>query len=171
MKQVREQSDSSAFIVLNKKGEDVAHVQFRYGSGGSVQCDVWSRNPGEKWVSLTHQKKAGGYGYDKACAALAGAVIEGFQMANHCGHGEPAHEKAKVRLMAAYKKRANSGVPISPEESRVWEAKAKKIGARFANYSPRKAADGSEFYAYISLHTQSGLDRLRDIGFRVIQVL
>ena len=172
MKQVREQSDSSAYVVLNKKGEEVATVQLRHGSGGGVQCDVWSRKPGEKHLSLTHQKKAGGYNYDKRTAAMAGAMIEGFMIANHCGSVEPAGEKKRAALMRAYIKACAAG--MTNEEERAWSKKAEKIGCRFANYS---RADGTPVgpdgkgYRYTSLNNESGLGRLEMMGFRVICAL
>lgn len=178
MKQVREQSDASAYVILNKKGEHVATVQFRYGSGGGVQCDVWSRKPGDKYLSLTHQKKAGGYGYDKSTAALAGAVIEGYAIANHCGHCEPAGEKKRAALMRQYIKAATSGA--TREELQKFEARARSLGFHFANYfrsadMPTEPGDKPgevlHGYRYGSLHVQSGLDRLHALGFRVIDAL
>lgn len=171
MKQIRESSDSAAKIVLNKKGEHVATVQFRYGSGGGVQCDVWSRKEGETWLSLTHQQKAGGYGYDKAAAALAGAVIEGYKLANHCGHVEAAGEKKRAALLKAYKRRANSGLPMTREEHAEFEKKAARIGCRFANWGAVGLAEGGNSNAWQSLHNESGLGRLEMLGFRVITAL
>lgn len=154
MKQVRELSDISASIVLNRKGEHVATVQIRRTSG-SAQCDVWARKPGESFLSLVHQKKAHGYGYDRAAAALAGAVIEGFQLADHCGHVEPAGEKKRAALMRAYLKN-----PTAPDQE--WREKAKRIGCSFANWREGR---------YISLHNITGLDRLIALGYRVIEAL
>lgn len=171
MKQVREISDSSAKIVMNKKGEHVATVHFRYGSGGGVQCDVWSRNPGEKWLSLVHQKKAGGYGYDKSTAALSGAIIEGYKMADHCGRVEESGEKKREALMRAYKRRVNSGLAMTREDHAAFEEKARKIGCHFANWGAVSLADGGEYAAWQSLHNQSGLDRLEMMGFTVITAL
>lgn len=178
MKQVREQSDASAYVVLNKKGEEVAQVHYRFGSGGGVQCDVWSRAPGDKYLSLTHQKKAGGYGYDKKATALAGAVIEGYTMANHCGHCEPSGEKKRAALMRAYIRAAVSGQ--TREKLQSFEKKAEKLGFRFANYCraddmpsepgviPGEVVHG---YRWTSLHVEQGLERLRALGFKIIYVM
>lgn len=170
MKQVREIADCSAYVVLNRKGEDVAHVQFRFAD--SVQCDVWARKPGEKFLSLVHQRKAGGYGYDKSAAALAGAVIEGFRMANHCGSAEDSHEKAKARFMARYRRAAISG--LTNEQTNQWREKARKRGCSFSNWFRQEwmpeTSDGKG-YAFGDLYTLSGLERLSATGFRVIQVL
>lgn len=167
MKQIREISDTAAKIVLNKKGEHVATVQWRYGSGGGVQCDVWARNPGEKWLSLVHQKKAGGYGYDKAAASLAGAVIEGYKIADHCGYVEAAGEKKRETLLKAYKRRVKAG-GMSREDHTAFEKKAARIGCRFANWNT--PAVGLP-HSWGSLHNESGLGRLEMMGFRVINAL
>lgn len=167
MKQIRESSDCTAKIVLNKKGEHVATIQFRYGSGGGVQCDVWARKPGEKWLSLVHQKKSGGYGYDKAAAALAGAVIEGYKLANHCGYVEELGEKKRAALMKAYTRRVKVG-GMSREEHAAFEKKAARIGCRFANWNT--PAVGLP-HSWGSLHNESGTGRLEMLGFRVINAL
>jgi hypothetical protein len=167
MKQIREASDTAAKIILNKKGEHVATVQWRYGSGGGVQCDVWSRKEGETWLSLTHQQKAGGYGYDKAAAALAGAVIEGYKLANHCGHVEAAGEKKREALMKAYKRRVKAG-EMSREDHAAFEKRAVRIGCRFANWNTPAAGLPR---SWGSLHNESGLGRLEMLGFRVITAL
>ena len=146
MKRIDELSDCTAYIVLNKKGEHVATVNYRYGSGGGVQCDVFQRD------ELVHQKKAGGYGYDKITAALAGAVIDGYRIADHCGHAEAAGEKARARLIAAYKRNP------AAHTYQDWSARASRIGCRWAN--------GME-----SLFFSSGLDRLSDLGYRVLRAL
>lgn len=172
MKQIREISDCVAKIILNRKGQHVATVQARYGSGGGVQVDVWSQKPGERWLSLTHQSKAGGYGYDKYTAALAGAVIDGHRMANHCGSGDAQHEKKKAALLKAYRKAARAG--LTREETKVFEKKAERIGCRFANWCPSDFApvtpDGRG-YAWSSLHTVAGLERLSMLGYKIIDAL
>lgn len=165
MKQIRELSDCTARIVLNKKGEHVATVQFRYGSGGAVHCDVWSRKDG--YLQLTHQKKAGGYGYDKAAAALAGAEIEGYRIADHCGSVEPAGEKKRAALMRAYQRRAKAG-EMTRADHAAFEKKAEKIGCRFANWNT--PAVGLP-HSWGSLYNESGLSRLEMLGFRVITAL
>lgn len=171
MKQVREISDCSAYIVLNKKGGHVATVQLRYGSGGGVQCDVWSRKDG--YLQLTHQKKAGGYGYDKATAAMAGAIIEGFRIADHCGQVEETGEKKRAALMRAYKKATAKG-PIPREAEKAFRDKAEKIGCHFANYAKQGFCDhfkDQDYYTWQSLHNESGLRRLEMLGFRVISAI
>ena len=173
MQQVREKSNATAFVVQNKKGEHVATVHYFYGSGGGVQCDVWARKAGETWLSLVHQKKASGYGYDKAAAALSGATIEGYTMANHCGNVEPEGEKKRDKLLAAYKKATARG-GLTKEQEAVFIKKAERIGCRFANYTKQGFCDhfaDKDFYSYKSLHNEQGLERLRVLGFSIIQAI
>lgn len=173
MQQIREKSNVTAFVVHSKKGEHVATVQYFYGRGGAVQCDVWARKEGETWLSLVHQQKAGGYGYDKAAAALSGAIIEGYKMANHCGHVEEKGEKARHKLLAAYKKATARGA-ITREKEADFVKKAERIGCNFANYTKQdfcEAFADKEFYSYKNLHNAQGLERLRLLGFSIIQVI
>lgn len=157
MKQVRESSDVSVSIVLNEKREHVATVQTRHSKSGAVQCDVWSIAPGDKHLTLTHQKKVTGYGYDKAAAALAGAVIDSVGIADHCGKSDPSTESLKSWIWDSYNHAVNSGLPpVSIIE------KARENGFNFANWS-------SDENRYRSLHVTSGLDRLERIGYTVIQ--
>ena len=157
MKQVRESSDVSVSIVLNEKREHVATVQTRHSKSGAVQCDVWSIAPGDKHLTLTHQKKATGYGYDKAAAALAGAVIDGVGIADHCGKSDAGTESLKSWIWDSYNQAVNTGSPVEP-----FITKARENGFNFANWS-------NENNRYISLHITSGLDRLERIGYTVIQ--
>ena len=167
MKQIREISDTSVKIVLNKKGEHVATIHWRYGSGGGVQCDVWSRKEGEKYLSLTHQKKAGGYGYDKKSAALAGAVIEGYKMADHCGYVEEAGEKKKAALLKAYQRRVKAG-NMSRDDHAAFEKKARSIGCHFSNWN--SPAVGLP-HSWGSLYSEPGLGRPEMLGFTVITAI
>lgn len=63
----------AAYVVL-KEGKEIATVQFHYGDSGTVRVDVWLP------FSLEFQGKAGGYGYDKASAAISGCKIEGYEI-------------------------------------------------------------------------------------------
>lgn len=173
MKQVRESVKGAAYVVLNKKREHVATVQYKFPNDGAgrVQCDVWSRKPGEKYLSLTHQKYAGGYGYDKRAAALSGAVIEGYRMADHCGRVEESGEKKRAALMRAY---IRSATREELKPSRYWENRAEKLGCSFANYcrtDDMPLQPDGHGYRYTSLHNRSGLDRLQSLGFTVIDAL
>lgn len=99
------------------------------------------------------QATAGGYGYDKLASALSGMIIDGHTLANHCGR-VPEAEKARAQILKAHHS--------DPSNSKVAEAKAAKIGARFANWS-----DGR----WTGLHFIAGLDRLTALGYRVIQAI
>ncbi len=189
-KQVREThagSSISAWVILNKKGEHVATVNAHYSNSGTVTVDVWNRGDAvercnaavEKHFKATgktsrfyhhdlQQGRAGGYGYDKFTAALAGLWIDGQQMANHCGSVANA-QKTKDRLFAQYCKFHDySGERARAAEKgwdrKHWDKRAAKIGARFANWC-------SEKQRFTSLHFEAGLERLKMLGYRVIQAI
>ena len=114
------------------------------------------------------QSAAGGYGYDKLTAALSGLIIDGHTMADHCGQ-VPDAEKARAALMRQYCKFHDySGERARAAEKgwdrKHWDKKAARIGASFANYT-------SEKERFTSLHFTSGLDRLRELGYQVIQAI
>ena len=178
----------SAWVVLNPKGEHVATITAQYPRDGAGRVQVNVRN-----ITLSAQQRtadryaatygkrlidrdatdagglhlwfqaasASGYGYDKTTAALAGLIVDGHTLADHCGR-VPEAETAKARLLAAYQKARAAGTGDFSQAG--WDAKARKIGARFANWS--REAGG-----YTSLHFESGLDRLRTLGYTVIDVL
>lgn len=144
-KQVRESKAAqsiSAYVILNKKGQHVATVQVHYGNS-TVQVDVWNR------YELTHQRKAGGYGYDKFTAALSGAIIDGNTIYDHCGQDDVSKELLKQYLKS---------------DSANLQKKIKSLGLSFANYS-------SDTGKYKSLYYLSGLDRLTALGYKVIQAI
>jgi len=146
-KQVRETTFGkgiSAYVILRNDGRHVATVQAAFLESGSVMVDVWGPH------SLEHQGKAGGYGYDKFTSALAGAKIDGHTIYDHSnGNGSELHT-----LMERYQRASN--------HSQIWDAEASKIGARWANYKDGK---------YTSLYYVSGLGRLTDLGYKVIQAI
>lgn len=115
----------------------------------------------ERWAAYDlfglQQGRAGGYGYDKFTAALSGLIIDGHTMADHCGQ-VPEAEKARHGLYARYRKAAPG------DDMREWQAKAEKIGARFANWD-------NENNRYSSLHFTAGLDRLKALGYHVISAI
>ena len=146
-KQVRERSNAHAWVVLNKKGEEIATIHSIYGSTGTVQVDVFTEG------RLSHQAKAHGGGYDKETAALQGAVIDGHKMHDHCG----TDEKTK-KLEAAMK------VATTKEAIKAIEGKAARIGAQFANWDRTTGR-------YSSCHYEHGLKRLTLLGYTVIQAI
>ncbi len=142
MKQVRETAAAksiSAWVIL-KEGKEIATVQAYYSNAGVVQADVWDALTG----TLSHQRRAGGYGYDKLTAAMSGAWIGGIQIYDHSVHCE-----------AAMKEYLAEGHERAVEEL---------FGVQFANWSRETGKYESCFY-------HSGLDRLKSFGFQVIQAI
>jgi len=117
------------------------------------------------------QGSAGGYGYDKFAAALRGLWVDGVRMADHCGT-----DSESEKLLAAYGrdcKRHEQREEIEGQAVRVyytfpdgfqkrWDDKAKRMGAHFANFNGGKFRD---------LYITAGLDRLRNMGYDVIQAI
>lgn len=181
MKQVRETSAGksiSAFVILNKKGEQVATVQAHYSNGGRVMVDVWQTSlalnncckrpdlwsqlpAGQDYMSAAYdlwglqQSNAGGSGYDCYTAALAGLIIDGHTLADHSGL-VPEDEKKRSALLKKYQRDPNA------HDDEYWREKAHAIGCRWANWT----TDG-----WRSLHFISGLDRLECLGYRVIKAI
>ena len=172
---ISDKANVTASVILDRKGKHVATVRWLFPRDGAgvVRCEV--STPGE---GITYRSRAGGYGYDKKTAALSGATVAGTMIANHCGHGEPSHETAKARLMRRYISAAVRG--ISADESKAFEAKARAMGCHFANYCRssdmptepgREPGEVLHGYRYTSLHTRSGLDRLQDMGYQIIDAV
>jgi hypothetical protein len=153
-KSIQQRSNVAVYVVL-KGARRVALVQALYPKDGagrlSVEVHTW-----DKTGNYTEYKSsASGYGYCKQTAALAGAVIDGYVMADHCGRVEDKAMKAAARLL----KQHQAGVLKCD-----WQAKAKRLGFRFANWDDKREC-------YTSLHPQAGLDRLTDMGYRVLQAI
>lgn len=141
MKYVHEMTGAkSAFVILNRKREHVATVLANYSNNpaGSV-VTVEVRNFDGK--TPLQQRRAGGYGYDKFSAALAGLVIDGHKMTDHCG----------ARLTA-------------PRKTGVWPSRKAKRGYTFANYSAEKGG-------FTDCYRMAGLDYLRALGYTVIDAI
>lgn len=181
MKTVSEMCGARVHIVLSKKGELVAKVHARYGSGGAVQVDIHQYGEPAKKTAATlglplgeygeapdaatlQQRKAGGYGYDKYAAALSGMVIDGIRLSNHCGT-----DKATERLLKRYSREVDAGKSNGSDE--VWRERAKKIGARFANWNGPSGYGGAKVPRYVSLHRLEGLAYMEAMGYRVIEAL
>lgn len=112
------------------------------------------------------QVSAGGCGYDKLTAALAGIIIDGHTIADHSGH-VPESEKARRRILEQYKKAALAGGKWLDSDRQKWLKKAASIGANFHNW--RADESGAGYWG--SLHFESGLSRLETFGYRVIQAI
>ena len=148
MKQVRETvagKSISAWVIL-KKGKEVAAVQAHY-SNSRVLINIWDKASGYDM----QVGSAGGYGYDKFTSALSGLTIGGITLNDHCGT-----DKRTTRLLKAYH---NGTITLEQAEKR-----AAKIGARFANWQTDKGQ-------WMSLFLEPGLDKLKCLGFTVIQAI
>lgn len=108
------------------------------------------------------QGRTGGYGYDKFTAALAGLIIDGHTMADHCG-SVPEAEKARASLLRQYEKACEAG---GNGDDKVWREKAARIGCRFTNWGVCGVGD-----RYMSLHFIDGFHRLECLGYRVISAI
>lgn len=118
--------------------------------------------------------RAGGYGYDKATAALAGMIVDGHTMANHCG-SVPEAEKARASLFREYCA-AHDKPEGEPRTYEYWRDRAKRIGARFANYCNAGNKDRRSDAPPLrdratSLHFESGLERLSSLGYRIVSAV
>lgn len=123
------------------------------------------RESREKWAAFDlfglQQGRASGGGYDKFAAALAGCIIDGHTIADHCGQ-VPEAEKARAALMRQYCKAHDAA--DGNRDRKFWDKRAAKIGAGFANYCAEKGR-------FTSLHFESGLKRLEAFGYRLIQAI
>lgn len=126
------------------------------------ECEQWAARD----LFGLQQASAGGYGYDKFAAALAGLIIDGHTIANHCGQ-VPECEKARQRILAQYLKAAKVGEAGDLTSRQKWQKKAAAIGANFCNWRTDESGAGY----WNDIHFESGLDRLRAFGYRVIQAI
>lgn len=184
MTYVRETSAAksvAAYVVLNAKGAHVATVQMHFGAS-RVLVNVWNegreaqartlkalgltvddkgrvtegKRVGETIYDVAgiQEGRASGYGYDKRTAALAGLVIDGHVMTDHC---------------------SGFGAPKPPKGRQTWPGDATPPkGYTFANYRAH-AGNGDDLpdaeRGYANCYRRSGLDYLEALGYRVIQAL
>jgi hypothetical protein len=98
--------------------------------------------------------------------ALAGLVIDGQYLFDHCGKDEQTakllakYQAARGELVAQWVHDSEGQVR---DLQKIWDEKAKRIGASFANYQTGKG--------YTSLFMAGGLRRLQDLGYTVIQAI
>ena len=147
-----------AFVVLDKRGDQVATVHAHYSEGGTVTVNVWDN----KTCTPLQKGRAGGYGYDKFTAALSGLVIDGHKLTDHCQES------------------------LKPPKGRLWQdsdrAKLAKKGFVLSNWTgPRE--EGKPFNSwgregvpdeasgYVSAYRLSGLRYLEALGYRVLQAI
>ncbi len=160
----------SAYVILHR-GKEIATVQIAC-PGTTVLVNVWQYGKpakksatrvkeGTTWGEpkgivghesdgLTFQAaQVGGYGYDKKTAALAGMVIDGHELTNHCGQRLPLPKGKKV-------------FPTGFKPPK---------GYRLANYVSEDSSRFEGEAGYTDCYRQSGLDFLRDIGYTIIQAI
>ena len=148
----------SALIILDPEGKYVAKVQAHHGA---------SRVTVSTWVFLdpeTDQRtdycegSASGYGYDKFTSALSatGMTVRGIKVYDHAQSSEE---------LEALVEQAASMYPLWTREQKIIHEDEirRRYGASFANYG----ADGIPKSCYYT----SGLDRLKDFGYTVIQAI
>ena len=146
MKQVRETKAGksiSAWVIL-KDGEQVAQVQAHYSDSGVVQVDCWAA---PEWGLM--QGKASGYGYDKLTAALSGMVIDGQRIYDHC-----ASDEKTEAILQQYKD--------GELDEQTFRRELSHIGATYSNWAKGR---------WQSAHYLSGLSRLKELGYKVIQAI
>lgn len=148
MKQVRETAAGqaiSAWIIL-KEGKHIGTVHAHYSNGGVCTVNVWDRNTPPQFG------KAGGYGYDKFTAALSGMTIDGVRMYDHS-----VGDENTACILKEYQRVFTEG-----EYTEAIVNHAKGLGMKFANYSIK---------GWSSCHYIGGLDRLKALGYTVIQAI
>jgi hypothetical protein len=152
----------SAWIVLNKRGVEIACIRSHYSDGGTCLVNVF--NYGDEKTNKSAKTKgfqsgtAGGGGYDKFTSALSRMEIDGIKLGNHCEYSK------------------------KPPANGVWpkDFKAPK-GWMLANYRESETieVDGSfkrvplppEKCGFTSLYRLDGFKYLQAIGYRVIQAI
>lgn len=151
-----------AWIILNKRGKEIACVRSHYSKGGVCLVNVFNYG-GEETNKSAKSKPfqaahAGGQGYDKFTAALSGMEIDGHKLGNHCEYSK------------------------KPPVNGVWpqDFKAPK-GWRLANYKTTEQVEVNGSYervdlppekcGWTDLYRLDGLNYLEDIGYRVIKAI
>lgn len=154
MKYVSETSAAksiSVYVIL-KRHREIARVLAHFSNGGTCLVNVFNYGDKNKSAHLNAQSgRAGGYGYDKFTAALAGLEIDGHKLTNHCGGRK------------------------NPPPSGVWPRDAvAPRGWSFANWHYRDS-EGNELpkskRGWSSCYRKSGLDYLKALGYTVIHAL
>jgi len=138
-KQVRETKAGrsiQAFVIIKPRKGVVATIHAHFADSGMCTVDVWDEG------CLVYQGRAGGGGYDKFTNALAGAVIQGITMVDHCQVSKKLGKGA-------------SSFPYGTKEPR---------GYCFANYVADKSG-------WTSCYRVAGPDLLKYYGFTVEQVI
>lgn len=181
----------SAYVVLNRKGENVAIIRAHFGNS-RVLVNVHDNKAGFQHGT------ASGYGYDKFTAALRGLTIDGHELSDHCGARIKPPNGARV-FPSNYKPRkgytlANYCTVDAATGNRLdsyhwrnlavaqWRA-ATGAGAdewpgddydlrhRASVLATEAEQRGETVSGYADCYRESGLKYLSAIGYRVIQVI
>ena len=192
MKQVRETAAGqsiSAYVVLDKRNRHVATVQSHYGNAGRVTVDCFHTDG----TTALQQSSAGGGGYDKFAAALAGMTIDGHVMSDHCGMSRkppkqpdggryfPTGYKPPTGWSLANFSRYRDGKRVCMWDI-IEEIAIARHGADWQSQSltdeqwqaiQRDARQACEALpgGYSSCFREAGLDYLTAIGYRVIRAI
>ena len=182
-KQVRETKAGkliSAYLIL-KNGEEIATVHSYYGD--TLLLDVYESGKG-----LVYQGRAGGCGYDKFTAALAGAEIDGHKLTDHSAKRVPL-PKGKKLFPKSFKAPPGYGLANYGSEFEgmrvgrwldedsgkyVWSVELSqeeqdKTGKRSRPLTEEEIKRVKS--GYYDCYRKSGFDYLKDFGYKVIQVL
>ncbi len=130
-------------ILILKGARKVATVQVHYGNSGSCLVNIWQETESAARSAAAREKagkpfkavcyespgafqyaRAGGYGYDKLTAALAGMNVDGHELTDHCG--------ARLKMP--------KGLPLFPRDFKAHK------GYSLANYCTISRATGGRIY-------------------------
>ena len=187
----------SAYVVLNRKGVQVASVQAHYSNGGTVTVDVW--NMGDATTKRTAEAMGYTFGEDdKISAEPKGKrqkalgqyayTVAGFQSGRAGGGGYDKFTAALSGLIIDGHHLSNHcGERAKRPAGRLWQqSDAAKLGKRgffLANWSgPRDAGDANasrygregvpdDASGYVDAYRAEGLKYLQALGYRVIQAI
>ena len=149
------------FVITHPKKQDMATIQIVYPKDGAGRLKAFCVDRfGQECVA--QQGYAGGYGYDKAGAAMSGFVIDGKLITDHC-----AEDEQSKLFLRAY---GRSMLRQDADAAKVIEEKARKQGYRFANWTSEGGYQPNAWHGYQSCYKEQGLDYLRALGYNVIQV-
>jgi len=150
----------AAKIVTHPKKDGYAKVLAAYPKDGAGRLTVYVVDGfGPRFT--TQRGRAGGYGYDKFTAALSGLTIDGHVMSDHSG----------ADLMAAKLLKQYGKIALAGQDTTAIEAKIRAKGYSLTNWTSNGGYKPNEWNGYQSCYKTPGLDYLRAIGYRVIDVI
>lgn len=190
----------SAWVVLNKKNEQVATINAHYSDAGRVTVDVW--NYGDKpvkrcaeaatkagWLKLEHiqkaaeaSKKTRDWGAHVDHASYALHDLFGMQQGSAGGYGYDKFAAALSRIWIDGHQMADH-CGTSPATERLLKQYLAfaanpqfDVDADRRKWEAKAAKLGAHFAnwqngAYRSLYLETGLKRLETLGYRVIQAI